>query len=166
MFEIYQLGNTFSSNDEQAISLASLKNLGEKKQSKIVYSIYEVLYLLENKKAKLLSKNKEIKFKNLLSKNKDTKLNYLVFKDLKNKAYTPKTALRFGADFRVYEKGKTPGKAHAKYLVFVLPESEKIKLNNLAGKTRIAHSTKKDLLIAIVDSQEDITYYQVNWKKI
>jgi len=162
MFEIYKQGNNFSSNTNQAISIASSKNMGEKKAGKVIYSIYEVLYLLEKKKAILLARNKQILFNTLLKGKKDTWLNYLVFRDLRNKGYIPKTALKYGADFRIYENKKS----HAPYLLFVLPESQKIKLNDLAGKTRIAHSTNKSLIIAIVDSEEDITYYQINWKKI
>ena len=44
------------------------------------------------------------------------------FKDLRKKGYIVKTALKFGADFRVYEKGVKPGEDHAKWVVFPVHE--------------------------------------------
>ena len=37
-----------------------------------------------------------------------------VFEDLKSKGFVVKTALKYGFDYRVYEKGERPGKRHAK----------------------------------------------------
>ena len=48
---IYQTGNSFSSNQEQAIALAESSSFGELKNGKVIYSIYEVIYLLEKDKA-------------------------------------------------------------------------------------------------------------------
>ena len=160
--EIYKAGNSFFSNRQEAIALASKSSLGEVKTGKVLYSIYEVLYLLENKKAMLLSsKKEEIKFNELAKKaNSDT---YAVFKDLRNKGNVLKEGLKFGADFRVYEKGDKPGKAHAKYLLYII-SGKKMNVLDFAAKARIAHSTNKLLLLAIVDSEGDVSYYEVRWK--
>lgn len=40
-------------------------------------------------------------------------------------------------------------------------EGEKIDANILAAHVRIAHSVKKDMVFAFVDSDNDITYYLV-----
>ena len=34
-----------------------------------------------------------------------------------------------------------------------------------AAKNRVAHSTKKNLLIAIVDAEADVTFYEIQWLK-
>ena len=88
-----------------------------------------------------------------------------MFKDLREKGYVLKTALKFGADFRVYEKGKKLGKAHAKWVVFVEHETKKTSWHEFSAKNRVAHSTKKKLLLAIVDEEEGISYYEVSWSK-
>ncbi len=161
-FEIYQSGeNNFFSNKKEAIDLASKSSIGELKSGKATYSIYEVLYLLEKKQAELIKGSKGIKFEQLLSK-ADNNI-YLVFKDLRDKGYILKEGLKFGADFRVYNKGDKPGKAHAKYLLHVV-SAKKIDTRAFAAKARIAHSTNKILLMAIVDSEEDVSYYEINWK--
>jgi tRNA-intron endonuclease len=91
---------------------------------------------------------------------------YIIFRDLKGKGHIIKEGLKFGADFRVYEKNEKPGKNHAKYLIYALNGNKKIDLKIFSSKARIAHSTNKILLLAIVDSEEDVTYYETSWKNI
>ncbi|MBW3017686.1 tRNA-intron lyase, partial [Candidatus Woesearchaeota archaeon] len=73
------------------------------------------------------------------------------------------TALKFGADFRVYDRGVKPGEDHAKGLVFSVPESQGLTWYEFSSKNRVATSTKKRLLIAIVDQENDVTYYEIRW---
>ncbi len=148
-----QIHSNLSSNSQKAFTLFEKTKFGEKKQGKIVYSIYEALYLVETKKAQ---SKKKIKL------NKQQQINYLVFKDLRKKAYIVKTGLKFGAEFRVYENKKTN---HAKWLVEIITIKNKINLKDFISKNRVAHSTGKTLLLAIIDSQKDITYYEINWLK-
>ena len=96
---------------------------------------------------------------------KKIQIKYPVFNDLRERGYIVKTALKFGADFRVYDKGARPGKKHAKWIVFTDHESKKISWNDFSAKNRVAHSTRKNLLLAIVDEEGDITYYEVKWVK-
>ncbi len=163
-FEIYQTGNSFHSNKREAIDLASLSYIGEIKSGKVVYAICEVLYLLEKGKAKLMKNNKEVSFHELLKKHKSLSTIYEVFRDLRDKGNILKEGLKFGADFRVYSKGDKPGKAHAKYLLYVVSGSKKLSLKDFCAKARIAHSTNKILLMAVVDSENDISYYNISWK--
>jgi tRNA-intron endonuclease len=97
----------------------------------------------------------------------DTKihLKYPVFKDLREKGYIVKTALKFGADFRIYSKGISPGKDHAKWVVFVEHESKALKWHEFSAKNRVAHSTNKKLLLAILDEESKPSYYEVSWIK-
>ena len=161
-FEIYQTGKSgFQSNRREAMDLHSKSSFGELREGKIVYSLYEVLYLLEKKQARLIRGSKEVKFPELLRK-ADSSL-YVVFKDLRNKGNILKEGLKFGAEFRVYKAGDKPGKAHAKYLLYIV-DSKKIDTLAFAAKARIAHSTNKILLIAIVDGEGDVSYYESRWK--
>jgi tRNA-intron endonuclease len=167
-FQIYQTGNSFFSNKEEAISLSSESFFGELKAGKIIYSIYEVIYLLEKGKAELIKgkNNKKESVNKLLSKLGKKHIYYIVFKDLRDKGMIVKEGLKFGTDFRVYIRGQKPGKSHAKYLLHISDNKTKINLNDFAAKSRIAHTTNKSLLLAIVDSQEDVNYYEVQWKNI
>ncbi len=164
-FEIYNISkNVFQSNREEAIALASKSYIGEVKSGKVIYSIFEVLYLLDKNKAKLIQSSGVLNFNEFLRKNKKLQAIYEVFKDLKDKGHIIKEGMKFGADFRVYEKGDKPGKNHAKYLLHIIPNSKNLVTKDFCAKARVAHSTNKILLMAIVDSEGDISYYEINWK--
>lgn len=154
-----------TSTSQNAFTLCNKSRFGERKQGKIVYSPYEAVYLIETGKAKLIKNNKTLSLnqaiKSLL-RGKDYQKSYLIFKDLRKKGYIPKAGLKFGADFRVYVKNEK----HARYLLHIVNEKDKIGFKDILTKTRISHSTAKKLLIAIIDSQEDITYLEVDWIKI
>lgn len=163
-------GESCYSNKKDAFSLYEKSRFGEKKEGKILYSLVEALFLLEKKKIDIYKNEKKINFDKFLSllRKKDSKIliKYLVFKDMRNKGYVVKTALKFGAEFRVYEKGIHPGEEHAKWILYPVKESDKITMHEFSAKSRVAHSTKKNLLIAVVDEEEDVTYYQVSWEKL
>ena len=162
-------GEKVSSSSPQAFTLYEKSRLGEKKRNKIEYSILEALYLLSKKKMQIFSARKELSEDAFIKKirKKDTKIEtkFAVFSDLRKKGYVVKTALKFGAEFRVYEKGIKPGQDHAKWILYTARENEKLSWHEFSAKNRVAHSTKKNLLIAIVDDEEDISYYEVAWTR-
>jgi|SRR3989338_6953136 len=160
-------GEKIHSNSEEAFSLYEKSCFGEKKENKIVYSLIESLFLVSAEKITVHFNSKPLNFEKLLSKTKkiDKKIEtkFLVYSDLRKKGYIPKAALKYGADLRVYDKGIRPGQDHAKWILFAVNETHNINWQEFAAKNRIAHSTKKNLLIALIDQERDITYYQVSW---
>ncbi len=161
------VGGNIASNMREAFSLYKKSHFGEPVGEKIQYSLPEAIFLAEKGKIDVFSKNKKIPFKDLMKKaysfDKRIHVKYPVFKDLRNRGYVVKTALKFGADFRVYEKGLAPGEKHAKWIVFVDHESRKLTWHEFSAKNRVAHSTKKNLLLAIVDEENDVSYYECSW---
>ena len=140
------------------------------KEGKLLLSLIEALYLLEKEKIIILNqRNQEISFEKLLKRAKKTEPNiwtrYCVFKDMRNRGYIIKTALKFGADFRVYGRGVKPGEDHAKWVVYPVSEGSVLTWYEFAAKNRVAHSTKKRLLIGIVDEEGDCTYYEIKWTR-
>jgi tRNA-intron endonuclease len=169
MFKAYLLKQIVSSNSPGAFMLYNKSSFGEPVQEKIQYSLSEAIYLVETGKMQLYIKNKKVPKKELIKKlqriDKKIQIKYPVYKNLRKRGYIVKTALKFGADFRVYPKGSKPGKKHAKWIVFVEHESKTLNWQDFSAKNRVAHSTKKNLLLAIVDEESDITYYEVSWLK-
>lgn len=163
------MGEIISSNTSEAHALYKKSCFGEPKEDKINYTLSEALFLVEKNKMEIFSRNKKTSKQELINKikriDKKIQIKYPVFKDLRERGYIVKTALKFGADFRVYNKGQRPGKVHAKWVVFVDHEAKTIKWNEFSAKNRVAHSTKKKLLLAIVDEEEDVSYYEVGWIK-
>lgn len=90
---------------------------------------------------------------------------YSVFKDMRGRGYIVKTALKFGADFRVYDRGVKPGEDHARWILYPVHEGSGLTWYDFAAKNRVAHSTKKRLLIGVVDDEGDVTYYEIAWKR-
>ena len=138
----------------------------EKQNKKIVLSIYEALYAVEKGKLIIMKNDKEIKNDEIIKlnekKDKSFLIKYAVFKDLRNKGYIPKSGLKFGADFRLYEKKRSK---HSRWLIKIMKENEKLNLIDIIARNRIAHSTAKELVIAVVDREGDITYISVRWMK-
>ena len=135
---------------------------------RVQLSLIEALYLLEKKKVRVYdSKNKELNFEAFLKKSQKVEPNfwvrYCVYKDIRNRGYIIKTALKFGADFRIYDRGVKPGEDHARWVVFPVHEASTLTWYEFAAKNRVAHSTKKRLLIGIVDAENDLTYYEIKW---
>jgi tRNA-intron endonuclease len=163
-FSIYIQGENIFSNSNKAFSIKDSKNIGEKSNNKIVYSEFEAFYLFETNQAEIIKTKpltEEQIIKEFSKKDKQFSIKYPVFKALRKKAYIVKTGSKFGAEFRVYDKIGN----HAKWLVFPIKQSEKLNLHEIISKTRIAHSTAKKLLLAIVDKQ-DVLFYEINWLKI
>ncbi|MBS3075472.1 tRNA-intron lyase [Candidatus Pacearchaeota archaeon] len=162
-FQIYILANKLFSSSQKAFTLENVKKLGEKRDNQIVYSEFEALYLVETYNAQIIKNNKILsnhEIIKLFSKEKSFLTKYYVFKELRKKGYIVKAGLKFGGDFRVYEKNNP----HAKYICYPF-SSEKIDIKDLISKTRVAHSTGKKLLLAFVDKEDDVLFYEIDWIK-
>ncbi len=158
------------SNTAEAQNLFATSRFGEKYGEKILYSLPEAFLLVQDKKMDILDyREKELSQKEILKKferiDKKFKTKYIVFKDLRKKGYIVKTALKFGAEFRVYNKGEKISKTHSKWILFPVSENKQMTWQDFSAKTRVAHSTKKNLLIAIVDEEGDVSYYEVKWTR-
>jgi len=135
---------------------------------KVQLSLLEACYLEE--KEKIIVKDgrgRTLRHEQLIAVGKRTEkafpTKFAVFRDLRGRGYIVKTALKFGADFRVYDRGVKPGDDHAKWVVFPVHESQHMTWYDFSAKNRVAHSTKKRLLIGIVDDEGDVTYYEAKW---
>lgn len=135
---------------------------------KLQLSLLEGYYLLEKKKIKVVDgKSKKLDLEKFLKKSEKLDPNfwvrYCVFKDIRDRGYIIKTALKFGAEFRVYDRGVKPGEDHARWIVYPVHESSTVTWYEFAAKNRVAHSTRKRLMIGIVDNESDVTYYEIKW---
>jgi len=137
---------------------------------RVQLSLLEAFYLLEKKRIRIIDgQNKKLDTDKFLKKAQKLEPNfwvrYCVFKDIRNRGYIIKTALKFGADFRVYDRGVKPGEDHAKWIIYPVHEGSTLTWYEFAAKNRVAHSTKKRLMIGIVDEEQDVTYYEIKWMR-
>lgn len=154
-------------NDETR-ALYDQSRFGEPYENKIQYSLVEAMYLLEKGKLKVYDKkNKEISPDKFMKKATEIAakfwVRYCVYKDMRLRGYIVKTALKFGADFRVYDRGIKPGEDHARWILYPVHETEMFSWYEFSAKNRVAHSTRKRLLIGCVDEEGDVTYWELSW---
>jgi tRNA-intron endonuclease len=137
--------------------------------------LIEATYLLEKGKLKIYVKeNNKKRMLDLreMMKIGESRLNqfhaqYVVYSDLRNKGYLVKTGYKFGAHFRVYEKGvkiKRGPKApfeHTKFIVHAVPEEAAFSLPEMSRAVRLAHNIRATFVWAVVDKENDVTYYEI-----
>ena len=130
-------------------------------------SLIEALYLLEKGKLEVNIDSDDVSIEKLIKliRGQGSFTNYIVFKDLRNRVYIVKTGCKYGSEFRLYERGKSPGEGHSNYLVKVASENSKFMMSDLSSYVRVAHGVNKKLLFAVVDDENDITYYNVEWTR-
>ncbi len=132
-------------------------------------SLLEALYLVEKNKIVVKEGRRKLDKEKLMRKAIEIEpkfmVRYAAFKDMRDRGFIVKTALKFGADFRVYDRGVKPKENHAKWIMYPVHESEQLTWYEFAAKNRVAHSTRKKLTIAIVDDEGDVTYYECKWLK-
>lgn len=160
-------GENITSSSKLAKDIYSRSLFGEYLNKKIHYSFVEALYLAKKEKIEIYYNSRKFNFNDLMEKckkfDKKIQTKFIVYEDLRNKGYLLKSALKFGADFRVYERGARPGKEHAKWILYPVSELSELTWYEFSAKNRVAHSTKKNLLVAIVDNEGSITYYEISW---
>jgi len=136
-------------------------------QKNILLSYEEALFLFDTQRLIVLSLKKELSREGIIRKakrnDKRFMTKYSVYHDLRSKGNIVKTALKYGADFRVYPKGTKIGKDHSSHLLYAMRQDENISMIDLSGKARVAHSTRKKLMLGVVDTELDVTYYELSW---
>jgi len=86
---------------------------------------------------------------------------YIIYMDLRKRGYLVRTGYGDGIDFRVYKRGADFEKDAAKYLIYPVFEGAPIELKDLDKISRVAMSSRKDLIVATVDRLSKAIYYSV-----
>ncbi len=86
---------------------------------------------------------------------------YIIYMDLRKRGYIVRTGYGNGLDFRVYKRGADFEKDSAKFLIFPVFEGDPIELRDLDKMSRVAMSSRKDLIVATVDRLSKPIYYSV-----
>jgi len=146
------------------IELHNRGGYGRKEKSKLILSFEEAVYLLEKGRIEVFEGERPLSREELFlraSKTiKDFEIKYAVYRDLRERGYCVQSGI---ADFRLYPRGGKPGKTPSEYIVLVISERRSIPLEELVEKLEICRRIKKKLILAIVDEETDITYYEAKW---
>ncbi len=142
-------------------------------EDRLELSLVEAMFLIEKKKLKVGIKGKKRSMKkkdfyDYITKNeRNFHARYTVYSDLRERGFVVKTAFKFGCDFRVYARGvkikKGPKQAHehTKYVVHAIPEEFTCSFPELSRAVRLAQNIRTEMIWAVVDSDNDVTYYGI-----
>ena len=156
----------FYINNEADFKSLQTRGYGHQLGDAYILFPYEAAYLLEIGRVEIKQKEKNLLFQDILQLKVINILEYQVYKDLRSKGYYLGSGLKFGCDFRVYEKGHKKDESHSKWLVKIVKDSEKLSFKDFASNIRVGHSTNKKMLYAIVDFEGSISYYESDWINI
>lgn len=149
------------------------KPLPQQKPNRLELDLIEAAYLTERGRLKVFltedGKKKVLSLEDLIrigtEKVNQFHIQFVVYRDLRNRGYLVKTGYKFGAHFRVYERGvklkrgpKAPHE-HTKWVVHAVQEEAAFSLPEMSRAVRLAHNIRATFVWAVVDKEGDVTYY-------
>ena len=126
--------------------------------------LMEAIYLAESERLEVVSGNKSYSSAELLTlghrKSEGFEIRYLVYRELRQRGYIVKLG-QPPLDFRVFPRGGSPNKTPSKWWVAAISERSTFDLGNLLENLDRTNDVRKKLLLAVVDEESDVTYYEV-----
>lgn len=94
---------------------------------------------------------------------------YAAYRDLRERGYIVKSGFKFGAHFRVYPRGVNPYKEgpkeqseHTKWVVHAVTADDDFTFTDVSRAVRLAQNIRATMLWAVVDAEQEVTYYRVD----
>ncbi|WP_406671485.1 tRNA-intron lyase [Methanolobus sp. ZRKC4] len=135
---------------------------GRQKGDTLELTLVEAAYLLYKKKLDIEMDGRTLVFEEFFTeaakRQQYFELKYIVYKDLRERGFYVQSGV---TDFRVYPRGGHPGKTPAKSFVYVRSERIPMPLSDLLPSVNAAENVRKQMILAIVDEESDLTYYEV-----
>lgn len=127
-------------------------------------SLMEATYLVDSGRLEVASKRGTLTAGDLLRiAHKTTEgfeIRYLVYRELRQRGYIVKMG-QPPLDFRVFPRGGAPNKTASKWWVAAISERSTFNLGDLLANLERASDIRKKLLLAVVDEESDVTYYEL-----
>jgi len=130
----------------------------------LTLSLLEAVYLVETDRLEVRDPEGPATLPDLFrlanAREEAFEIRYLVFRDLRQRGYVVKEGTP-PIDFRVYPRGGGPKATPSKWAVSAISERWVFDLDALEGHLRRVAGARKNLLLAVVDEESDVTYYAV-----
>lgn len=127
--------------------------------------LLEAIYLVESSRVEVSREGETLSLAELVASasavHRDFEIKYIVYRDLRQRGYIVKAAGE-DFDFRVFPRGGTPANAPTKHWVSAISERSVFAMAAFMQALDRSERTRKELLLAIVDEEGDITYYRAN----
>jgi tRNA-intron endonuclease len=125
--------------------------------------ILEAVYLFEAERLEVLHEEQRLELEELVhlavKERADFETQFLVYRDLRQRGYVVKLD---GGDFhfRVFPRGGSPTNTQTKAWVLAASERSSFRIEQMLEQAEMSERTRKELLLAVVDEEGDLTYYQ------
>lgn len=140
---------------------------GRVKDHSLELALIEAAYLLDRDKITVEHDGKKLSFRELFIASSCLQelfeLKYIVYRDLRERGYYVQPGV---TDFRVYPRGGKPGVTASHLFVHVVTERKPLPLSTLIINLQSAVNVRREMALAIVDEESDITYYGVKFQRM
>lgn len=131
--------------------------------------LVEALHLVESGRLRVARDGEtldlEALMRHAISLQEGFEIRYIVYSDLRERGYTVKPFAPAPPDFAAYERGALPSRSQTKFYILARSEREAFDLEQLRKFTERAESLDKKVLMALVDEEGDLTYYEISTLK-
>lgn len=161
--------------EEDADKVHNEKYYGKKMDSgELNLSFSEALHLVERGEIEVSDQEGEVLerdelFEEFASRDEEFPQKFSVYKDLRERGYIVKSGFKFGAHFRVYPRGVNPyvdgpkeKKQHTMWVVHAVREEKTMSFQEMSRAVRLANNIRASMLWGVVDSENGVTYYEVD----
>lgn len=168
-FQLTESAAYLKDSDEELEEVHEEAYYGKIKDDKLVLSPSEATHLLERGLVDVEQGFDKV-YDYYAEHDSDFRQKYAAYSDLRERGLIVKTGFKFGAHFRVYARGVNPYKKdkgrkdHTEFIVHAVRENEDMSFQEMSRAVRLANNIRADMMWAVVDSEEDVTYYKVGHK--
>jgi len=146
----------------EGYALYEQSGLGRPLKDGLRLSPVEALYLIYRGRIEI----PDYDFDSLLTKfSEDAHMlrSFMVYRDLRERGYVVQTGPH---DFRIFRRGEKPGKGESQYMLRVLSERDLIDFTVVRDEVQTTLHMRKQHVLAVVDDEFEITYYEVKIQKL
>jgi tRNA-intron endonuclease len=126
--------------------------------------LMEAIYLVESQRLEVEADGRKMSASDLLKlahrSSESFEIRYLVYRELRQRGYIVKLG-QPPLDFRVFPRGGSPNRTPSRWWVSAISERWTFDLGKLLGDLDRTTDVRKKLLLAVVDEESDVTYYEV-----
>jgi tRNA-intron endonuclease len=127
--------------------------------------LLEAVYLVECGRLEVRREGETLSMEKMVASasaaHRDFEIKYIVYRDLRGRGYLVKPAGE-EFDFRVFPRGGSPSSTQTKSWVSAISERSVFSMSSFMEVMDSSERTRKELLIAIVDEEGDITFYHAD----
>ena len=164
--QLNESGAYLKGGEEELKEIHSEAYYGKIKEGRLELSPSEITHIIERGLIEVEESFDEV-YDYFSQHDNEFREKYSAYSDLRERGLIVKTGFKFGAHFRVYERGVNPykedkgRKEHTKFIVHAVRENKEMSFQEMSRAVRLASNIRAKMLWAVVDSEKDVTYYKV-----